>query len=131
MREYKTGPRRLLLALLEQNRDQSLSAEQIAERIAADGGEISLSAIYRNLERLEQEGSVRRAASEGGRKAVYQYIGGECSEHLHLQCTECGQIIHLDHETTEALCTAAQACGDFSIDEKKTVLYGRCRACRA
>lgn len=131
MRDYKTGPRRRLLSFLEQNLDEPLSAEQIAERITAEGGEISLSAIYRNLERLEQDGLVRRSASGDGRKAVYQYTGGECADHLHMQCVGCGHVIHLDHETTEALCSAARSCGDFSIDERKTVLYGRCKDCKA
>ena len=130
MRNYKTGQRRRLLDFLEKHRDRQFSAEQIAELIAAEGGEISLSAIYRNLERLEQEGAVRRAAAGEGRKAVYQYTGGECSEHLHLQCTGCGSTIHLDHESTEALRDAAQSCAGFSIDERKTVLYGRCSKCR-
>lgn len=131
MKDYKTGPRRRLLELLEKHRDRQLSAEQIVSAVSDEGGEISLSAVYRNLERLEQEGMVRRSASEGGRKAVYQYIGGDCAEHLHLQCTGCGSVIHLDHETTEALCNAARVCDGFSIDEKKTVLYGRCKKCRA
>ncbi len=131
MRKYNTGQRSRLLTFLEQHRDEPLSAEQIAERITSEGGEISLSAIYRNLERLEQDGSVRRSAAEDGRKAVYQYTGGECGEHLHLRCTDCGSMIHLDHPTTEALRDAAQSCGGFSIDERKTVIYGRCSKCRA
>lgn len=131
MKNYKTGQRSSLLAFLEQHRDEQLAAEQIAEMMAADGNVISLSAVYRNLERMEQEGYVRRSAAGEGRGSVYQYIGGECSEHLHMQCTGCGQVIHLDHKTTEALCSAAQSCSDFSIDEKRTVLYGRCRDCKA
>lgn len=131
MKDYNTGPRRILLDFLERHRDERLSAEQIAGRITAEGGEISLSAIYRNLERLEQDGSLRRTADGDGRKAVYQYIGGECAEHLHMQCIGCGHVIHLDRDTTEALCSAAQSCGEFAIDERKTVLYGHCRKCRA
>ncbi len=131
MRNYKTGQRCRLLDFLEKHRDSSFSAEQIAEMIASEGGEISLSAVYRNLERLEQEGSVRRAAAGDGRKAVYQYTGGECGEHLHMQCVDCGSVIHLDHRTTEALRTAASSCEGFAIDERRTVLYGRCRDCKA
>jgi len=129
MKDYSTGQRRRLLTFLEQHSNELLSAEQIATLIAAEGGEISLSAIYRNLDRLVQDGHVRRSAAEDGRKALYQLIGGECAEHLHLQCVDCGHIIHMDEKATRAMRRAAMSCGDFSIDEKRTVLYGRCGSC--
>lgn len=129
MRGYNTGQRRRLLAFFESHRDERLSAEQIAEMISSEGGEISLSAIYRNIERLEQEGLLRRDASSDGRKAVFQYMGGSCADHLHLQCTGCGDVIHLDDDATDAMRRAVSSCGEFSIDERKTVLYGRCKKC--
>ena len=129
MRDYDTGQRRCLIGVLEKHCDRQLSAEQIAGLIEAEGGEISLSAVYRNIERLEQEGLVRRSLVGGSKKAVYQYIGGQCAMHLHLQCVSCGQISHLDDEAANAMREAVSACGDFAIDEKMTVLYGRCKEC--
>lgn len=129
MRDYNTGQRRCLLAVLEKHCDEQLSAEQIAALICSDGGEISLSSIYRNIERLEQEGLLRRSSVGGHKKAVYQYIGGQCATHLHMQCVSCGQITHLDDEAANAMRRAVSSCGDFDIDEKMTVLYGRCGEC--
>jgi len=129
MRDYNTGQRRNLLAVLEKHCDEQLSAEQIAALIENEGGEISLSAVYRNIERLEQDGLVRRSSVGGSKKAVYQYIGGQCAQHLHLQCVACGQITHLDDKAVSAMRSAVSSCGDFAIDEKMTVLYGRCGAC--
>jgi len=129
MKGYNTGQRRLLAEFLERHMDQPLSAEQIAEMISAEGGEISLSAVYRNIERMEKDGLVRRSSSGEGRRAVYQYIGGACAKHLHMQCTNCGDIIHLDDNATNAMRMAVRSCGDFSIDERRTVLYGCCGNC--
>ncbi len=129
MRDYNTGQRRCLISVLEKHCDCQFTAEQIAELIAEEGGEISLSAVYRNIERLEQDGLVRRSAAGGSKKAVYQYIGGQCARHLHLQCVSCGQITHLDDEAASAMRRAVSSCGDFDIDEKMTVLYGRCGEC--
>ena len=128
MRDYNTGQRRSLLAVLEKHCDRQLTAEQITELICNDGGEISLSAVYRNIERLEQEGLVRRSSS-GGKKSVFQYIGGQCASHLHLQCVSCGLITHLDDEAASVMRRAVSSCGDFDIDERMTVLYGRCGEC--
>lgn len=130
MKDYRTGQRRQLLAFLEQHSDHPLPAEQIESMIRSGGGEISLSAIYRNLDRLVQDGLVRRLPAEDGRKALYQLIGEECAGHLHMQCTGCGSVIHMDEKATRAMNRAAQACGDFSIDRRRTVLYGRCKNCR-
>jgi len=130
MKDYRTGQRKQLLAFLEEHREQPMSAEQIGSMILSEGGEISLSAVYRNLDRLVQDGLVRRLPAEDGRKALYQLIGEECAGHLHMQCTGCGNIIHMDDKATRAMHRAAQACGEFSIDRKRTVLYGKCKNCR-
>lgn len=128
---YETGPRKRLLEFLKAHCDEQFSAAAIAERISdAEGAGISLSSVYRNIDKLVQEGSVRRFEGEDGKKSLYQYIGGECSEHLHLKCTECGRIIHVDERTTEALLHTALDSSDFSIDEKKTLLFGVCGECK-
>lgn len=129
MKGYNTDQRRRLLAFFERHRDEQLSAEQISGMMGSEGEEISLSAIYRNIDRLEQDGLLRRDVSGDGRKAVFQYMGGSCADHLHLQCTGCGHVIHLNDEATAAMRRAVSSCGDFSIDERRTVLYGRCKNC--
>ena len=129
MRDYNTGQRRSLLSVLEKHRDEQFTAEQLVALIASDGGEISLSAVYRNIERLERDGMVRRSTADSGKKSQYQYIGTHCAGHLHLQCVSCGQITHLDDKTTGDMRRAVSSSSDFAIDERKTVLYGRCREC--
>ncbi len=130
MKDYRTGQRRQLLAVLEKHRDKALSAEQLCRMIQSEGGEVSLSAIYRNLDRLVQESLVRRLTGEGSRSALYQLMGESCTQHLHLQCIGCGSVIHMDEKTTRAMQRAAGSCGDFTLDSGRTVLYGRCRNCR-
>ena len=68
MQAYMTQPRKRLITYLHSHADETLSAGQIAQ----DLPEISVSAVYRNLSALEQDGTVRKVAKSGSREVFYQ-----------------------------------------------------------
>ena len=131
MRKYMTEQRKVLISFLKENTDKQYSIEEIAESLNSCGEhEISISAVYRNIGKLVQEGQVRRFAKEGSRTFLYQYVNcGECDSHLHMKCVKCSKILHMDDETTEKMIVAAMAKSNFKIDERKTMLYGICDSC--
>jgi Fur family ferric uptake transcriptional regulator len=130
LKNYSTEQRKLLLSFLKNHCDAQFTVEEIAAQLHG-GCSISVSSVYRNIDRLVTDGSVRRFAREGGRGSLYQYFDGqECAGHLHLKCTKCGQIFHLDDEAAAIVLAAALEKNDFSVDESKTVLYGLCKSCR-
>ena len=59
MAKYLTRQRKRLLEYLSEHTDEQMSARQIADALAAD--EISVSAVYRNLSALEEEGLLKRS----------------------------------------------------------------------
>lgn len=127
MQAYMTQPRKRLLSYLHSHADQTLSAGQIA----ADLPEISVSAVYRNLAALEQDGAVRKLAKAGSREVFYQYMKAEeCRDHLHLSCRKCGKTFHMDEAETEALVESIARLDGFAVDRSETVLYGTCEECR-
>lgn len=127
MQAYMTQPRKRLLSYLHSHADETLTAGQISQ----DLPEISVSAVYRNLAALEQDGTVRRVAKNGSREVFYQYMQAEaCREHLHLSCKQCGKTFHMDGEETEALLASIARLDGFAVDRADTVLYGICEACR-
>ncbi len=127
MQAYMTQPRKRLLSYLHSHADETLTAGQISQ----DLPEISVSAVYRNLAALEQDGTVRRVAKNGSREVFYQYMQAEaCREHLHLSCKQCGKTFHMDGEETEALLASIARLDGFAVDRADTVLYGTCEACR-
>lgn len=129
MKKYATQQRQMLLAFLKEHSDEQFSVEELFERLCPDEG-ISISAIYRNISQMAAEGSVQRFSKPGSRKFLYQYVGGEdCREHLHLKCEKCGQIFHMDDQSMQTLLLAAMRSDGFSIDTRKTVLYGLCKSC--
>ena len=126
MQAYMTQPRKRLLNYLHRHADETLSAAQISR----DLPEISVSAVYRNLSALEQDGSVRKLAKNGSREVFYQYMKAEeCRDHLHLSCKKCGKTFHMDEAETEALLDSIAQLEGFTVDRGDTVLYGVCERC--
>lgn len=129
MGRYMTKQRKLLLEYFSHHGHEALSAGEIAEELAGEG--ISVSAVYRNLSALEEEGHLKRSSRPGSREAFYQYTDlPECREQLHLSCTRCGKTFHMDSAGTERLLRSIAEKEDFSVDQSETVLYGVCGACR-
>ena len=129
MKAYSTEQRKQLLTFLEFHKDRQFSIEEIADFLC-DSCNISISAIYRNMNKLVEEGLVVRHAKEGSRKFLFQYVGNrDCSEHLHLKCTSCGQIFHMDDTSMELIFLTAMK-NHFIVDKRKTILYGSCDCCR-
>ena len=125
---YNTKQRKILIDALESHRDETLTAEQIAEFAGKDS--ISRSAVYRNLSALEAQGLVKRIVTNGSNKVSYRYTGSEnCKSHLHLECSKCGKTFHLDRPSTENLIDAVMQDSDFKIDSA-SVLYGVCGKCQ-
>lgn len=128
-REYATAQRELLLGYFEKHSEMQFSVDQLHEALKGSEPAISMSAIYRNVARMAEEGILQKLALEDSRKAVYQYLPEyECAEHLHLKCESCGKLIHMDEESLQALSKLAQE-AQFEIDGKKSILYGSCKDC--
>ncbi len=125
---YLTCQRKALFEVLEQHRDEALSADQI---ISLLGESVSRSAVYRNLSSLEKQGLIKKAAVSNPNKVLYRYTGSEeCRHHLHLECSKCGKTYHLETPATNALIDGVMQDANFRIDTKDTVLYGVCEKCR-
>ena len=127
MQAYMTQPRKRLLTYLKDHRDETFSAKQISDKLS----EVSVSAVYRNLSALEQDGAVRKVAKSGSREVFYQFMKAEeCKDHLHLSCKKCGKTFHMDEAETEALLGSIAKLDGFAVDRGDTVLYGVCEACQ-
>lgn len=122
MTKYNTKQRMQFLSFLEGNPDSSFSAKDIKEAI----GDISLSAVYRNLATLEKDGCIRK---HGDR---YEYIGSKkCRSCLHMNCKSCGKSFHLNGVFSEFIISNVLSSEKFEIDKNDTVFYGLCKSCRS
>ena len=129
MSVYTTKQRTLLLDFLREHADETLSAEQIAKQLESES--VSISAIYRNLAALEQEGRLKRSARPGTQEAYYRFTDDkECQGHLHLSCLRCGKTVQVEEAETDALTHQLAKSEGFALDREDTVLYGICADCQ-
>ena len=128
---YNTAARSRILGILKENRDRTVNANDIFKVLNEGGNEVNITTIYRYLDKLTESGQVMKYVAENGTRAVYQYVDHEhhCEEHLHLQCTRCGAIIHLDCSFMDEIAEHVNIEHGFQIQCKNSIIYGVCRNC--
>ncbi|MBP5578516.1 MAG: transcriptional repressor [Ruminococcus sp.] len=129
---YNTKQKEKLLEYLMKNKEKHTNVQEISAYLSAEGSSVGVATIYRQLDRLVEQGLVRKYAFDGKTCACYQYIENEeqCRSHFHLKCLGCGRLIHLDCEHLADITRHIEEEHDFSIDYSQTVFYGRCSDCR-
>lgn len=128
---YQTDGRRELLAFLRQHADRPLSIDEILHAFPAESAP-ARSSVYRQMTRLVEEGTVRRFVKGNSRQFTYQWLdSAACHTHLHLKCVDCGQLVHLDTESSAYVQEHLLRPHHFSADDRATMLFGRCEQCAA
>lgn len=127
--QYNTKQKERVTAVLRQAGGAHLTAEDIATALAP----IGMSTVYRQLDRLCEQGVVRRFFVEEGVRACYQYVGEDCAchHHYHLKCSVCGKLLHVECHFLDEMAAHILSHHGFTVQPEKTVLYGVCEACRA
>lgn len=103
------------------------TAERIYERVRRVLPSISLGTVYRNLQRLVQEGRIG-AAQLGARSLHYDPTA---TPHDHFVCVACGRVedVMTDDTSVEPLRARVRGAG-HDVVSHTLVLSGRCRSCR-
>lgn len=128
MKTYNTQQRKLLIDFLQSNSSKAFTIEEIINAMV--GNEISQSTAYRLMTKLVEDGLVHRSVKGNSRSFVYQYISDhKCEGHLHMKCTDCGKVYHLDSSTTSRIHEDIKSNSSFEIDDH-TILLGKCSLCK-
>jgi Fur family ferric uptake transcriptional regulator len=130
---YNTQQRKLILDYIAALGDGHVTAGQIARHFEDENLAIGQTTIYRYLEKLVNDGKIRKYFFNEGDSACYQYINDnrECREHFHLKCEKCGKLIHLDCDLLDEIQRHVLSKHEFQINTLKTVFYGKCTECLA
>jgi len=123
-----TTPRVKILNILEKNKDQHISAEEIYKMLLESGDDVGLATVYRVLTQFETAGLVIKHHFEGGH-AVFELDAGE--HHDHLVCVKCGQIEEFVDALIEARQEAIANQFQFEITDHCLYLYGICPKCQS
>ncbi len=134
-KEYVTKTRTLLIEFLKSHKSQRLSAQEICQGLTSDDSCINITTVYRTLEKLWEEKKLLKSKGPNEKSFVYQFIdpadASSCHSHLHLQCTRCGKVFHLNHEAMDALENRLLADYGFSVDCDDSVMQGLCKECKS
>lgn len=129
MKEYQTNQRQVLLEVFSENRERKLTVEDIID-LLPEQKQISRSAIYRNVDKMVQDGLLDKTLIPGGRKTAYQFACCEKDcKRIHLRCEKCGKLTHLESENDESRLSELLAENGFKTDEHAVIL-GVCKDCK-
>ena len=128
---YRTRQSEAVLEYIRSLGTRHATAAQIVAWFENAEVPIGRTTVYRKLEKLVEDGRVRKYVFDGVSGACFQYIeepeGAE--EHFHLKCERCGAVIHLEEDALPGIGEYFQEKYRFEIHIAKTVFYGFCDAC--
>lgn len=131
---YKSRHREKIFGILQKNEGEHMTAGQILDQLRAEGVSMGAATVYRQLDRLVEEGLVNKYVVDSVTGACYEYKGEEeeGSRYVHCKCEKCGKLVHLDKKRMEAVMQslAGAGAGGFELDCSRTLFYGICGDCR-
>uniref|UniRef100_A0A486XIN6 Ferric uptake regulation protein n=1 Tax=Rheinheimera sp. BAL341 TaxID=1708203 RepID=A0A486XIN6_9GAMM len=119
-----TLPRVKILEILQDPKNQHISAEDVYKLLLEIGEDIGLATVYRVLNQFDDAGILTRHHFEGG-KSVFELTGG--SHHDHLVCLKCGKVIEFEDEIIEAKQLEIAEKNGIKLTHHSLYLYGECK----
>jgi Fur family ferric uptake transcriptional regulator len=121
------GARRAVIELLGRQHC-CLTAQQIFDRLRAEGRQVGIASVYRALEQLSREGFVQRIdVGSGTTRFEPIHAGGE--HHHHVVCDECGKVEAFADAGLERALHKVERQTGYSIGGHDVVLRGVCASC--
>jgi Fe2+ or Zn2+ uptake regulation protein len=100
------------------------TADQLYQRVRRTLPRVSLGTVYRNLDKLREQGRLRVVRLEGG-QAQYDAM---IDAHDHFVCERCAAVIDLPVRAPAPDVGALRAAG-YDVRWHTTALYGVCTRC--
>lgn len=131
---YNTKQRYELLSYLQSVAGQHIIVSDICKYFSDKGSKVGTTTIYRHLEKMVDEGIVKKYILDSTTAACFEYVEkhDKCNKNgcTHLKCTNCGKLIHLHCNDIRAIEKHIFEEHNFKIDMTRTVLYGLCEECQ-
>lgn len=112
-----------------QNSSTPVSVEDIYEKIKNQNNKISLSTVYRIIEKLVNLGIVHKVTTLDDNKALYEIIKDSHTHHHYMICVKCKKMIPIDDCPVKELEKIIADKTGFNITSHKFELYGECENC--
>ena len=131
--KYKTKQRELLITYLETVPGVHITAGDACEYFKKQGVQIGQATVYRQLEKLVDEGIIHKYIIDGNSPACFEYVGLDSHHNegicYHCKCEKCGKLLHLKCDELEEIQGHLYAEHRFKVNPRRTVFYGLCADC--
>lgn len=124
--ERKTAQRNLVYQIVAGRCDHP-TAQDVYEQARAGIPAISLGTVYRNLQRLVDQGKLIESKN-GPKPARYE---ARRHRHYHIHCTECGTLEDVSVPYQQELDRKVARQLRYQLDEHRLEFYGICPRCQA
>lgn len=118
-----TLPRLKILEILQEPRNQHISAEDVYKLLIEQEEEIGLATVYRVLNQFDDAGILNRHHFEGG-KSVFEISHKE--HHDHLVCLTCGKVVEFEDNVIEKRQEEIAKKHNMKLTNHSLYLYGEC-----
>ncbi|MCQ2527986.1 MAG: transcriptional repressor [Saccharofermentans sp.] len=130
---YKTKQYDELLEYLSTIEGKHFNVCDIHDHFLSSGKNIGTTTIYRQLDRMVDEGLVAKYVLEPGSPACFEYMSPD--KHVkgevcfHLRCEVCGRLIHMHCDELDGITDHIMEEHGFRVNPLRTVFYGVCQEC--
>ena len=127
---YKTRQKQIIEEAVQETLGGHFTVENVMERLREKGQEIGKATVYRHINELVQEGTLKKYNAESGRSACFEYIDEKNASIYHFKCTVCNELIHVNCPALTHVKEHLLEEHGFMIDNAKVVFVGECENCR-
>lgn len=118
-----TLPRVKILEILQDPKNQHISAEDVYKILLDLGEDIGLATVYRVLNQFDDAGILTRHHFEGG-KSVFELTGA--NHHDHLVCLKCGKVVEFEDDVIERRQLEIAGANGIKLTHHSLYMYGEC-----
>lgn len=129
---YNTKQKKLVMDVFLNNRENQFSCDDVTYTLLKKGTPVGKTTVYRQLEKLINEGRIKKLNPHNGKSFLYQFVDTDmkCENHMHLRCMKCGKYVHLGCDFMSQVSKHIFEHHNFTVDNSKTEILGLCDACR-
>ena len=121
-----TSQRALILEIIRHG-EGHLDADEIYRRAREEQPHLSLSTVYRTLQRLKKLDLVEEVHFD---ETHHRYEVKPSAEHHHLVCLGCGRVIEFRYPLARYVKKSVDEAKDFDIINTEVRMTGYCSRCR-
>lgn len=131
-KSYHTKTSDLISQFVQSKLEHGFTAVELMEFLKDRGMEVNKTTVYRNLDKLTEQGLLIKHKSSVSDGFIYQNAeeGENCHEHIHFQCSKCSSVMHLSDEKTVAYIKSISKTMGLEIDLDNSTLNGLCPKCK-